>query len=81
MCQNTYMGQRVLPQLVTPALSQLAPLPEMHILNHLYGLAYMGGFKQFSQNNGYLPYANQTVTQEQLGLLNGQYIGQPLTTG
>lgn len=67
--------------MMTPALSELAPLPELHIQNHLYGLAYEGGFRPFSQNNGYLPFANQSVTTEQLGLLSGQMYGQPLVAG
>lgn len=81
MCQKFFNGLPMVQPLVTPAPSELAPLPETYILNNLYGLAYTGGFKQFSQNNGYLPFANQSVTQETLGLLNGQIYGQPLIAG
>jgi len=81
MCNKTFNGMPVLPLLVNPAPSELSPLPEVHTLNHLYGLAYTGGFKPFSQDNGYLPFANQSVTQETLGLLNGQFYGQPLVQG
>lgn len=81
MCQHFFNGLPMVQPLVNPAPSELAPLPETHLMNHLYGLAYMGGFKQFSQNNGYLPFANQSVTPDALGLLNGQIFGQPLVAG
>lgn len=81
MCVKTLNGLSVLPLSVTPDLSQLTPLPEKLVDGHLYGLAYTKGFKQFSQNNGYLPWANQSYTPDSLGLLNGQIFGQPLTFG
>lgn len=81
MCQHYYNGLPMVQMLMTPAPSELAPLPETHIQNHLYGLAYQGGFKQFSQNNGYLPFANQSVTPDAIGLLVGQVYGQPLVAG
>ena len=81
MCQHFFNGLPMVQPLMNPAPSELAPLPETHLLNHLYGLAYQGGFKQFSQNNGYLPFANQSVTMDALGLLNGQIFGQPLVAG
>lgn len=79
MCIKFFNGLPMIQPLMNPAPSELAPLPEMYVQNNLYGLAYQGGFKQFSQNNGYLPFANQSVTPEALGLLNGQLYGQPLT--
>lgn len=81
MCQHFFNGMPMVQMLMTPAPSELTPLPETHILNSLYGLAYQGGFKQFSQNHGYLPFANQSVTPDALGLLTGQYMGQPLVSG
>lgn len=81
MCQHFFNGLRMVPMIMSAAPSELAPLPETHIMNHLYGLAYQGGFKQFSQNNGYLPFANQSVTPDAIGLLNGQMYGQPLVAG
>ena len=81
MCIKFFNGLPMVQPLMAPAPSELAPLPEMHVMNHLYGLAYQGGFKQFSQNNGYLPFANQAVTPEAIGLLNGQLYGQPLVAG
>lgn len=81
MCIKFFKRLPVVKQMMNPALSELAPLPEYQVNNHLYGLAYTGGFNQFSQNNGYLPFANQSVTPETLGLLNGQYYGQPLVGG
>ena len=81
MCQKSFHGLQVLPLSVTPSMAELAPLPNKLVDNHLYGLAYTGGFKQFSQNNAYLPWANQSYIDNGLGLLNGQLFGQPLTLG
>lgn len=81
MCQHFFNGLQMVPMIMSPAPSELAPLPEVHHVNHLYGLAYQGGFKQFSQNNGYLPFANQSVTPDAIGLLSGQLYGQPLVAG
>lgn len=81
MCQKFFNGLPMVAMLVNPAPSELAPLPETYLQNHLYGLAYQGGFKQFSQNNGYLPFANQSVTPDAMGLLIGQTYGQPLVAG
>ena len=81
MCKQNYNGRPVLPLLMSPALSELSPLPEMYMNNHLFNIAYGGGFKMFSQVGGYQANAYQSVTPESLGLLNGQYFGQPLTEG
>lgn len=81
MCQKFFNGLPMVRMSMAPAPSELAPLPEKYVNNHLYGLAYMGGFKQFPQNNGYLAFANQSATAETLGLLTGQFYGQPLVAG
>lgn len=81
MCIKYFKNLRMVQPLMSPAPSELAPLPEVHLQGHLYGLAYMGGYKQFPQNNGYLPFANQTTTTETIGLLSGQMFGQPLVPG
>lgn len=81
MCIKFFKNLKMVRPIMSPAPSELAPLPEVKLDGHLYGLSYSGGFKQFSQNNGYLPFANQTVTTDALGLLNGQMFGQPLIAG
>lgn len=81
MCIKFFNGLPMVAPLVSPSPSDLAPLPPVYLQNHLFGLSYSGGFKQFSQNNGYLPFANQSVTPDSLGLVNGQIFGQPLVGG
>lgn len=69
------------PLLVTPDISQLTPLSEYKTPASLYGLGYSGGFQIFSQTAGIDPFFNQSYTPEPLGLLQGQYVGQPLVFG